>query len=244
MDGEAVVDHIWENWKQNQGACQDCPARDSNGGWPLYFAQGSLDTDLMLIGEEPGGANDPNYEDEGGYAPRRQQDYPEERWETVDQHHPRSGSAEISIVEPKKIYPTFFKQIENYSNDAGDSNQTPYYTNTKKSQKIQDNDFQTDDPPVQRCLPYLDLEIDAIDPKVIVLIGDDAAENFASRFPIDLSARTYDDIFEILTLDEGAPYVVRSYHWGNGIPLEYTPAESESDYWEMLGETVNEALNR
>ncbi|SEP27860.1 hypothetical protein SAMN05216388_10623 [Halorientalis persicus] len=60
----------------------------------------------------------------------------------------------------------------------------------------------------------------------------------------DLFVAALDVLFEILTLDEGAPYVVRSYHWENGIPLEYTPAESESDYWEMLGETVNEALNR
>lgn len=244
MDPDAVIDHIWDNWKKNQGACQDCPARDRNGGWPLYFGQGSLSTDIMLIGEEPGGANDPNYEDGEGYAPREQRDYPENRLDTVDEHHPRVGSSSISIVETKKIYPSFFKHIQGYSNDPSDSNNSPYYTNTKKSQEIHGEDFDTSDPPVQRCLPYLELEITAIDPKVIVLIGDDATENFASRFPLDYNSTTYKDIYKILDMNGKPPYIVRSYHWGNGIPLSYLPVDGESEYWERLGKTVNKALNK
>jgi len=85
----------------------------------------------MLIGEEPGGANGPNYDDSKGYAPREKRDYPEERWATVDEHHPRSGPSEISIVESSRIDPVLFKHIEGYTNDSSDSNSTPYYTNTK-----------------------------------------------------------------------------------------------------------------
>jgi len=246
MDAEEVIDHIWTNWKNNQGACQDCPARDNHGGWPLYYGQGSLSTDLMLIGEEPGGANDPNYDDSKGYAPREKRDYPEERWATVDEHHPRSGPSEISIVESSRIDPVLFKHIEGYTNDSSDSNSTPYYTNTKKSQEIRGQDFGTSDPPVQRCLPYLDLEVNAIDPKVIVLIGDDATKNFADRFPINVSETTYDDIFEILCLTEGPPYIVRSYNWGGkyGMPLEHLSVSSEKEYWEELGKTINKALKQ
>ena len=91
-------------------------------------------------------------------------------------------------------------------------------------------------------MPYLDLEIDAIDPEVIVLIGDAASSNFASRYPVSFSSKTYNDIFKILHLNGTDIRIVRSYHWSHGIPMENLSVDNEKTYWKKLGETVDKAL--
>ena len=90
----------------------------------------------MIIGEEPGGRNDPNYENETGHAPRQERDYPEDKWESVENHHPRSGSSEVSIIESNKLRPIFFKNISGYSAEPSSSKKYPYYTNTKNHRRL------------------------------------------------------------------------------------------------------------
>jgi len=249
MGGEDVVNYIWENWKDNQGACRNCLARDSNTGWPLYFGEGSVDTELMLIGEDPGGREDPNYEDEEGYGRRDRRRYPEDRTETVDEHHPRkskqngTGPVDIGVISDDKIQPVFFENIDGYSGDVDDTEELPYYTNTKKFQEIKGIDFGPESGPVQRCLGYLSLEIDVIDPSVIVLFGGDAIRNFSTMIPLKRGSAMYEDIFDILRKKPGPPHVLISYHWSRGIPTSNLSVSGQKEYWERLGSEVNRALN-
>jgi len=271
-DPVELAEDIWENWywgnnlwtgSERENPCLDCPNRDSQHYWtpknlhPEYCSSSRFgDAEILIVGQEPGDNNS-----EGEY---RNQLFDEETgdWTPEDHHgeevepslsaylraHPRNHARTFLFYDDNKRLPP---ALEDRILDVGDY----FYTNSKHCANTGVGDSDARD----CCRTYLEMQIEVIDPDIVVPLGEDAYSSTV-RSLRDLGEDPGCDPNESMvdvTLDcysSEQRSVLPVYHWsyfyrrGGSIPesirKEYDLDRRDIvDYYLILSEMISSELS-
>jgi uracil-DNA glycosylase family 4 len=180
-----ILVNIWENWRQpgGRGPCADCPAHwsrrddipddasDKNHSYGMdpWYGDGSLDAEIVIVGEEPGTKEadpDDNRTDQKFSRTSQVTDVPD-----------NSGTIRYLDV--------FFEHLQ-------ESNKTAYWTEMKKCNEIADNTDENTRAQEVCCgldkgRAYLAEELSTIDPDIVVPLGEPATENLLKLYNLGIS---------------------------------------------------------
>lgn len=239
------LDQIQQNWHQNDGPCEQCPARDRDGQWGPVFGRGDGDADVVCIGIDPGGNNEPK---------RDRRDYGKSQWSKRDETHTQN-----KVLPPVREAEVFFNRLSCYTEEKP-SECGVYFTNLKKCNEIHDSQWQKDNraPATHCCTSYTTGELARLSPKVVISFKTPVLRWLLNHhYAIDYSeniSTTANIVLESTWKREGVT-IVPSYHF-SGAPrgkalnaltnrgkIDLDVDKPQIRYWEKLADQVNSILS-
>lgn len=180
-----VLLEIWENWKQDNGGggrCHECPAhwsiredldgipgeRDSSYQYRPHYGNGSLNPDIVIIAQEPGGAGAIDHSKN-----KREKSLSEARIKNLR----NCPGGTIKNAQP------LFDLIDG-------SEFSGYYTQTMKCDELHDNKTKYKRAWQQCCgtdhrSGYLRDELIVLDPDYVITLGEKALQRFSNVFDVE-----------------------------------------------------------
>lgn len=191
-----------------------------------------LDAEIAFVAETPN-------ED------RESQHSPESRKERYGAFNEKVRSDPIPgwIEEGNRFADSFFEDIS--ADFAGEREQGIYFTNIKKCADIDGSRVGWKNRKAKlHCEQYLEEELAAVDPDIVVTFGKKAT---TSLFDVFDSSNTFsemkEDVLDIHRIDSYS--VIPSYHWSylhlNIRSLEHI--EDKADYWDTLAKRITSTVN-
>jgi uracil-DNA glycosylase len=166
-----VLEEIWQNWhnRESESPCGQCPHWGAGGGKAPFYGVDSIsdETDVLLVGKEPGTASDP----------ADAKNVKEYILETYPEHF---GDYRTEKIEDTGMYEKYSNNLVPLVSLFRIQNIEFNFTNVKKCRET--NDGNTDEA-IETCSPYLYREIDSLSPSVIVTLGSEATKQVYDRFP-------------------------------------------------------------
>lgn len=260
-----VGKEIWENNKENNGPCADCPNRDKNGYFvPRHYSEtgyfGGSNPDILFV------ADSPRMTHPGTNTNRRLRDSPndDEYENKFDESYEKNSKSTIDW---------FFSQIpENFFENIGyDDSVVDYetgfhpdgnlrFTNSKKCGDIHPKGQNRVENHTAKynCRNYYRKELELLDPQIVVTMG-----NNAFRETIAVLDMNVDDISSSMAKNirskEGRfahygenQYLIPVYHFSatnrNYWRLRADEEDKEEfqtqDYWRALSEKIRNLLDK
>lgn len=165
------------------GPCNECEHRDCNRYYNPFYGYWTGDTitesDVLLLGEAPGGRADDGRNAKNGSDEEWEFDYDRDPvardWFTED--------SDRDLLEATKSTDNGFTLSHRFISTLLSHDLDAYYTNVKKCNDIHSPyGHETYESARENCAPYLEQELEAVDPSVVVVFSSstqgDASDNF------------------------------------------------------------------
>ncbi|WP_224268532.1 uracil-DNA glycosylase family protein [Haloprofundus salinisoli] len=243
-----VVEHIWSNYLEGTGPCEECPNRDQNHRWRPFYGGGSKDADLAFIAITPGGNRKVQSVEPDAAKNRPERHIDLDNW-NVDRSRKMFSRFLIPVLESVPQYNSNVKQA---------LNEEIYYTNGKKCADIKapadDDTFGSkgklaaynNAQAYNTCHQYLKPELEFVNPKVIVTAGKRPWKALCNVFS-ESSSGNFGKEFALKPRKIGEYTVIPSYHWNRlGSNYKHVDMElqGENHYIEELGRIISEQLDQ
>lgn len=155
------------------GPCNECEHRDCNRtSKPFYgyWTGNKLDSDVLLLGEAPGGHADGGRETKNTADDNATFDYDQDPV-AADWFTRNTDRDLLELTKSNEngftLSPRFISALLSHDLDA-------YYTNVKKCNDIHSpHGHETYESARESCAPYLEQELEAVDPSVVVVFSAD-----------------------------------------------------------------------
>jgi len=235
MSGDEIspfFEKIWGNWSTESGPCFECPNRDSQCRFYPKYGEGVLDADIAFVAETP------NEDRRNQNSPKSRKDR-NGKFEIIVRSNPVPGW----IKDGNRISDSFFKQISADFTDERDRG--IYYTNIKKCADIGGGRAGWKNRKAKiHCEQYLEDELLAVGPDIVVAFGEEATESLFEIFDAGPSFDTMKDgVLRVYQLD--AYSVIPSFHWSY-LHLNLRCLDNiddQDEYWNKLAEVINSATD-
>lgn len=233
--------HLFENWKRNEGPCAGCPNYALKKKCFPSFGKGSGEAEIMIIGNSPGPRSRSLEINNKGRKidPDKLDSYPE------FDGYPLASFYNYGIEDINNWsgISTLRKRLIEHSNglDTDLSSNEIYFTNAKKCTNIMGRDNKA---AVSNCNPFLEKEIEILDPSVIISWGLQAATGAAKAVGYDIDQlpqkstalpqgdiQPIDSCIGIRETGDRFPCFITMPHWGLlGPNVNHIPGFDSSQY--------------
>jgi len=273
MDLESHLHKIDQNWYEHDGRCSKCPKWHTGGFKRPFFGasyQGSeeaFDADVVFVGEEPGTRGEQAHEE----------------WREEEQISLSKGIDRITQIERNlREYPfpspgalnndELLKIVtgeEPLSGGSSDAEFTYYITNLEKchqpynnpddesyrGDQVYNSEYEADKTATDCCFPYLNKEVEILDPQVVVTLGAPARNGVSNRFsgfggqpnlkdwpPTVLESRSASIDWKLIPLLHPSPVNKRYKAFSKALPDGKAPKENETKaqqiYFDMARQII------
>jgi len=162
---------------EGYGPCMNCGHRDCDLFYKPFFGYWTgekIDSEVLLLGEAPGGNSDGGRSKKNASDERNELDSVESDWFTRE-----SKRSLTNIADPSD---NGFQLPQDFIEDLLSKDIHTYYTNVKKCNDIHsDNGEQTYESARANCNTYLFEELEAVDPSVVVVFSSKTQGKGASH---------------------------------------------------------------
>lgn len=166
---ESYRETLWQAWYEGEGPCGSCPAYSQN--WSPAYAGGDPDARVMLILSDP---NNTRQSDEPHYSNPGDRD---KSWS-----YGYSGNNDWGLMKYLNPIVTEFEGKDHRNADD------IYFTNAHKCPTVSENSFKKIDRKSRKqCQKFLPLEIEFVDPDVVVALSNQAIKAIGSVPFIDFN---------------------------------------------------------
>lgn len=153
---------VWQAWYEKEGPCGQCPAHSPK--WSPAYAGGDLNARVMVILSDP---NNTRQSDEPHYSNQEDRD---KNWS-----YGYSKNKEWDII---KYLNTAVNEFEGEDHNNADD---IYFTNAHKCPTISKDPFKKIDRKSRKqCQKFLPLEIEFVDPDVVIALSNQAIKAVGS----------------------------------------------------------------
>ncbi|QAU14474.1 hypothetical protein EKH57_17470 (plasmid) [Halorubrum sp. BOL3-1] len=164
------------------GPCNECEHRDCNRHYkPFYgyWTGDTLDSEVLLLGEAPGGNAEGGRNAKNASDENQEFDYDgdsvDSDWFTQD--------SDRSLLDIAKSNNNGFSLSERFISTLVSYDIDSYYTNVKKCNDVHsEQGRETYESARESCAPYLEQELEAVDPSVVVVFSADTQGNASGNF--------------------------------------------------------------
>jgi len=221
---------IWESWRREEQPCRSCPNFDSDKTFSPSYG-GNENANIMILADSPNRTDRDHKNASDCDVPAESKD--DYAFSEVDYLETIIGSG-WSIES----------FLNHFCHNSDLSPDTLYVTNAKKCADIGKDEWSQKNTRARaRCQTWLDVELDVVDPDVIVVLGKPAIKAVNSFFNLNIPARPKKESFRI-ERKWGYSLIVGA-HWSNdhfNSPDSFSGEGAVKEYRSELGKKASEEI--
>lgn len=193
---------LWQNWINNCGQCGSCPNNDTNNYWYPLFDLGFRDAKIMVIADTP----TYNIEDERRRTARV---FETKQNRSADRIAVRNEQLCERLMSKQNV---LYRVIKGMLADLDIGVSSVYFTNTKKCGDIKGS-TKDNKAAYKHCADYLQDEIAAVKPEIIITIGRSPMLAVRENFKLPISKNMDKNHKRVFKKDDVS--IVMLSHWGH-----------------------------
>ncbi|WP_175501490.1 uracil-DNA glycosylase family protein [Halogeometricum limi] len=229
---EETLENIWSNWREEEGRCSHCPARNTQH--PPYYGDGVGTADIAFVAEKPGGTQSGRVD---GPPPAHVEETHRERNDN------RNG---MDWIKDGNRLRRFFDSLSSDLWFTKDSEYPAYFTNARKCRKITGENKWGNNHADYWCRQYLEEELTALDPEIVLVFGKPAAESVFAHYEVkDWPSKMSNRVLVEYQSETDDTQIILSYHWsGIGRNVRHVDGvEGTNEYQDKLAKVVDQVLS-
>lgn len=229
---EETLESIWNKWREEEGPCSHCPARNTQH--PPYYADGVRTADIAFVAEKPGGKQSGRV---SGSPPAHIEETHRERI---------NNRSSMEWIKDGNRLGRFFNSLNSDLWFTPEVRYPAYFTNARKCRKITGENSWGNEHADYWCRQYLEQELTALNPEIILVFGKPAAESVFAYYEVrDWPSKLSNRVLTEYQSETNDTRIILSYHWsGIGRNVRHLDGiEGTNEYQDELAKLVDQVLS-